>query len=584
MALDRTKTKTSFLNLKNKFQVSMVFFYQRKITTLFIFLFFISLCTCNKSDPSIKEKPTLIEQIKSKLTFPTDTSQTDSIGLKFGLGNYNDLFAQLNGINKKHYDSLLIKTGGNITWDSIVYKSDSSHINSRYKIFGWHPFWMGSAFKSYNYDLLSYISWFSYDVDPISGSYSNPDVIQELRDSGKELIQLAQEKDSKVLLTITNHGREKTEQFLSNTSAQQMVLIDSVLELIQTLEMDGLDLNFENIHPRYGREMTAFVKKLSNRLKALNPDYIFSLTIPKVNKRQYNDIASLNEYVDLFVLIGYDFHTRGSKKDGPIAPLFATNGQLSIQTVVESYITNGLEPTKILLGLPYYGTAWTSGIPDMKNNNRQFKEQLTYRSIMARYGKTAPPEYDELSKSAYYQKKIGPNNYEKVWFDDSITLKMKYEWVKENNLGGIAIWALGYDNGRTELWRTIDSSFAENEKIAVPIKGNVGFRLASWMSTFKVPIFITILFWTAFLALGFFISLFDWRVRNFLFSNKSSRLIFILAIFGLTTFTFITYFFSDQFDSFGYNNGVVFLGGIIAGGIITGIIMYLYHNHRSNLP
>ena len=56
---------------------------------------------------------------------------------------------------------------------------------------------MGSAFKSYNYDLLSYISWFSYDVDPISGSYSNPDVIQELRDSGKELIQLAQEKDSK---------------------------------------------------------------------------------------------------------------------------------------------------------------------------------------------------------------------------------------------------------------------------------------------------------------------------------------------------------------------------------------------------
>lgn len=37
---------------------------------------------------------------------------------------------------------------------------------------------------------------------------------------------------------------------------------------------------------------------------------------------------------------------------------------------------------------------------------------------------------------------------------------IKYDWIKEKQLGGVGIWALGYDNGHTELWKLLAQKFA----------------------------------------------------------------------------------------------------------------------------
>ncbi len=40
----------------------------------------------------------------------------------------------------------------------------------------------------------------------------------------------------------------------------------------------------------------------------------------------------------------------------------------------------------------------------------------------------------------------------------------------EKKIGGVGIWALGYDNGYTELWELIAEKFSEKEKPAAAVK------------------------------------------------------------------------------------------------------------------
>ena len=37
-------------------------------------------------------------------------------------------------------------------------------------VFGWHPYWVGSAHNNYDWSLLSDLSYFSYEVDPNTGN------------------------------------------------------------------------------------------------------------------------------------------------------------------------------------------------------------------------------------------------------------------------------------------------------------------------------------------------------------------------------------------------------------------------------
>jgi hypothetical protein len=53
------------------------------------------------------------------------------------------------------------------------------------------------------------------------------------------------------------------------------------------------------------------------------------------------------------------------------------------------------------------------------------------------------------------------NGWYQCFMDDVYSLGEKYDIVNRRDLGGIGIWALGYDNGRQELWDLIASKFTQ---------------------------------------------------------------------------------------------------------------------------
>jgi hypothetical protein len=169
--------------------------------------------------------------------------------------------------------------------------------------------------------------------------------------------------------------------------------------------------------------------------------------------------------------MGYEIHGVRSKTAGPISPLRSGNRwtPLNLERSVDEYLIAGVPPKKLLLGVPYYGIEWQTYDLKFPSKVKKFERYHTFRNIK-KITKNYSSVIDEPSLSKYYAYRDQNNNYRQIWFDDSLTLGMKYDWVKEKSIGGVGIWALGYDNGHTELWHLLAKKFAFDDNQLTSLK------------------------------------------------------------------------------------------------------------------
>lgn len=508
---------------------------------------------------------------------------------------YELYFDYIHSEEKKLYDSL---SGlGNANWDKyqniirVDYKRTQdttlqNKLASTIKVFGWHPYWMGSAYQSYRFDLLSYIAWFSYNVDPYTGKYDNPDVIAAWKNA-QELMSMAKAHDCRVLLTITNHTETGNRLFLKNPESQR-VLADSLIALLAAQGAHGVDVNFELVPDGLEAEMTAFLQNLSRRLKAANPDYLLTVDLPIQDYLRTYQLDRLDPYVDLFIVTGYDYHNVRSKTDGPVAPLDVSTGRQSIKHSVNRYLQAGLKREKILLGLPWYGAVWTalSPAPGKADSTLRFSKHLTYKDLQAKYCREKP-QYDLERWSGFFISQDKDSGlYEKCWFDDSLTLGRKMDWILQEKLAGMGIWALGYDNGHRELWNLIETKYASDTALVYrePYIESRYFHLTRSLMEYRSLVAVAGIFIVVFLLAGLVVSLFDWRVREVFFQHRTLRLLYALGGIGILLSVFAFYLYvrgKPLLDS----NGLLALGlGLTLGVCLTLLISYRYERNLKKLP
>ncbi|UXX77726.1 glycosyl hydrolase family 18 protein [Reichenbachiella carrageenanivorans] len=329
-------------------------------------------------------------------------------------------------------------------------------LEEEYQVFGWHPYWMGSAYEDYNYSLLSVLAYFSYELNPRTGGY------QSIHDwKTTHVVDSAQAHGTKVLLSVTNFGGENNKLFLSNHKAQKKFIVQ-LISLLKERNADGVNIDFENIYGSLRNELTEFIIDLSNSLKMENDKYMITLALPPIDYSNVYDFKQINQYVDLYVIMGYEFYGVNSSVAGPVAPLESgdTWWDYNLQRAIEDYELEGIPLKKTLMGLPYYGAEWQTESLKFPSTAKKFIKYPMYRDVKNKYG-DLPCCEDEGSKSKYYVYRDEDNEYRQLWYEDSISLGKKYDWIKESKLGGVGIWALGYDNGHDELWKLIALKFAK---------------------------------------------------------------------------------------------------------------------------
>ncbi|MFC1620463.1 glycosyl hydrolase family 18 protein, partial [Candidatus Neomarinimicrobiota bacterium] len=269
------------------------------------------------------------------------------------------------------------------------------------------------------------------------------------------VVPFAHQRGVKVKLCATLFGSSKLETFLSNPIYRERA-ITKLLQLVKSKRADGVDIDFELLPSSQRENLVTFMQNLTWAFHNGIPGSIVTMATPAVDWSGAWDYDALADIVDGLFIMGYDYHWGGSSNAGPVSPLDGFSR--TVRWSVDDYLAKtGGKSDKIILGLPYYGYDW----PVLKEQ----KYASTLGQGTARLYTQASPmaqssgyRWDNNSSTPWFNYLTG-TTYHQVWWDDSLSLSLKYDLALENNLGGVGMWALGYDEGHTELWGALSDHF-----------------------------------------------------------------------------------------------------------------------------
>lgn len=324
------------------------------------------------------------------------------------------------------------------------------------RVFGWHPYWVGTVYNNYQWNLLSDLCYFDYAVSPNTGNNTN----SSYNWLGSGAVTAAINNGVDVHICATLFGSHST--FLGNSTAQQ-TFINNIIADLQARGGKGVNIDFEGMGASNSAAFTAFMQNLSTQLHAAIPGSELSMALYAVDWSNVFDIPNLTPYVDLFIIMGYDYYWSGSTTAGPDDPLynFQTSYNYTLTRSITFYLAQGMPTNKLLLGLPYYGREWEtvgSTIPSATTGN--FSSSRTFSVIMNNAsGYYSTPLYDPVSFTPYYSFMVA-SAWRQCFWENSYSMKRRFDIVNQRNLGGIGIWALGYDDGYTTYWNAISDKFS----------------------------------------------------------------------------------------------------------------------------
>lgn len=187
-------------------------------------------------------------------------------------------------------------------------------------VLGWHPYWETEAYKTYNYQLLTHLSFYAYEINPFTGSYKNFRAIYELEQT--DLVSTAHLDSCKVLLTVSCSGAQDNDIFFSGPELIRENLIDSIKSIVLRTGIDGIEINFEEIPSLHKAAFLDFVEELSFTLREADNRMTVSMVLPLKDRENIYDFKSLKPWVDFFVINGFNTHLNPAYlKEGGLAPL-----------------------------------------------------------------------------------------------------------------------------------------------------------------------------------------------------------------------------------------------------------------------
>jgi len=317
-------------------------------------------------------------------------------------------------------------------------------------IFGWHPYWASStAHINYNFDLLTHIAWFSYEVDTATGGYTS---IHDWNTT--PLINYAHQRGTKVVLTVTNFGDTRNTEILTDT-IKQKYLITTLVSLLKSRNGDGVNFDFESVGSSQRQNLVDFIERAVTSIKQELPEAEISMAIPAVNWNDSFDLKALSALLDYVQVMTYNYYWSTSPTAGPVAPV---SGEIyNVTRTINTYLAEGLLKDKFLLGIPWYGLDWPVISSARKATSTGKATAKTFSSAQ-QLAESHSPRFDEVTGVPWISY-TSPSSWRQMWFEDSVSLLYKYRLVSSNDLAGVGIWALSYEGNYSEPWNSIKSAF-----------------------------------------------------------------------------------------------------------------------------
>jgi len=269
-------------------------------------------------------------------------------------------------------------------------------------------------------------------------------------------LEWAHENEYQVWALVANdfQSPSNTGLFLQNSYAREN-FIKEIITYASLYELDGINIDFENINLENKEDYVQFLRELTPMLHEQGLVVSADVGIPdgSANWSLSHDREAISEIVDYVMIMTYDQHWSTSPKAGSVAQY----------SWVEDRIKRTLEEVpreKLLLGIPNYISVWREKSIDngIKVSHAGY---LSVRTAMEYIEKNDLELIWDDESGQYYAEFNDDEGKIRIWFEDKNSIDLKTSLVLKYNLAGTATWKRSDSN--EEIWSVYNKNLKEYE-------------------------------------------------------------------------------------------------------------------------
>ncbi|MCR5656709.1 MAG: chitinase [Butyrivibrio sp.] len=248
-----------------------------------------------------------------------------------------------------------------------------------------------------------------------------------------------------VVDNFNGNGDADTEAVVSSAAARAN-LISQLISKAKEYNIDGINVDFEQIGESYARSYVEFLRELS--VACRENQIIFSIDnyVP-MNFNDYYDLTEQGIVADYVIIMGYDEHYAGSAEAGSVASIdYVVNG---INSALEE-----VSADKLINAVPFYSRVWTTKGTEVSSRALHMSGM---QSIIAE--NNVEMSWDDTTCQYYGEFTDGDGNLNQIWNEDARSIEAKLSVMQSSGIAGVAEWALGFET--EDVWDVIASYMAQ---------------------------------------------------------------------------------------------------------------------------
>jgi chitinase len=276
-------------------------------------------------------------------------------------------------------------------------------------------------------------------------------------ENSTRLLTAAHAAGKKVLISVGCWATE-SDFLLATGSGNRAKFISNLVSFLTRRGYDGIDIDWEPLSLSSSAQYNAFITELRDALNTITPRPLLTaaaLWEPGI-------LASVQDKLDQINIMTYEL-------SGPWpgwitwhnAPLYdggywfqSTGAPVpSADGLVEDFLSAGIAPGKLGIGIEFYGAVWSGGTgtptggvtaPGQSWTIAPSVEVIPYYQIMDSYYQSSLYRWDSAANAPYLSIDTTGSSYDKfISYDDEMSCPEKIQYVKQKGIGGIMIFELG---------------------------------------------------------------------------------------------------------------------------------------------